>query len=173
MCVHLQLVRHASNILEALPARGGAVEDEEFPPRSDQSFRRKIQIQTGCKVETVKKDPRRTVSLPIRRKQQTLQAEKAFARSRAQAINKNCGLGEIERRNWNAYLCMGLARTGDREKKVLYRLHIVPNARNSRTPRMILRLIAVTHICRQTGATDRQGPHSQCYYCEATDCSIG
>src|SRR5207245_10906401 len=65
-------------ILEALP-RVVPVEDEEISSELDKTFRKKnIQIQTSCKVESVKKDAKGvTVTFTDKDgKKQTLQAEK-------------------------------------------------------------------------------------------------
>src|SRR5206468_11695681 len=81
-------------ILEALP-RVVPVEDEEISAELEKSFKKKnIQIQTGCKVDTVKKDAKGvTVSFTDKDgKKQTLQAEKLLLAVGRKPLTENCGL---------------------------------------------------------------------------------
>jgi dihydrolipoamide dehydrogenase len=99
-------------ILEALP-RIVPLEDEEISPELEKAFKKKgIRIETGAKVESVKKDPKgATVAFKDKSgKSQTLSAEKVLIAVGRRPLTENCGIektrAKIERGfiHANAYL---------------------------------------------------------------------
>ncbi|MGB9068834.1 MAG: dihydrolipoyl dehydrogenase [Candidatus Acidiferrales bacterium] len=81
-------------ILEALP-RIVPLEDEEVSPELEKAFKKKgIRIETGAKVESVKKDPKgaTVVFKDNAGKSQTLSAEKALIAVGRRPLTENCGL---------------------------------------------------------------------------------
>src|SRR5256884_3402770 len=96
-------------ILEALP-RAVPVEDEEISVELEKTFKKKnIAIQTGCKVDSVKKDAKGvTVSFTDKDgKAQTLQAEKLLLAVGGKPMTEGCGLGKSK-----AKLERGLVHAG-------------------------------------------------------------
>jgi dihydrolipoamide dehydrogenase len=99
-------------ILEALP-RIVPLEDEEISPELEKAFKKKgIRIETGAKVESVKKDPKgATVTFKDKTgKSQTLSAEKVLIAVGRRPLTENCGIektrAKIERGfiHANAYM---------------------------------------------------------------------
>jgi dihydrolipoamide dehydrogenase len=99
-------------ILEALP-RIVPLEDEEISPELEKAFKKKgIRIETGARVESVKKDPKgATVAFKDKTgKSQTLSAEKVLIAVGRRPLTENCGLektrAKIERGfvHANAYM---------------------------------------------------------------------
>ena len=99
-------------ILEAL-GRIVPLEDEEISPELEKAFKKKgIRIETGAKVESVKKDPKgATVAFKDKAgKSQNLSAEKVLIAVGRRPLTENCGLektrAKIERGfvHANAYL---------------------------------------------------------------------
>jgi dihydrolipoyl dehydrogenase len=99
-------------ILEALP-RIVPLEDEEISPELEKAFKKKgIRIETGAKVEAVKKDPKgASVTFSDKTgKSQTLSAEKVLIAVGRRPLTENCGLektrAKIERGfvHANAYM---------------------------------------------------------------------
>ena len=99
-------------ILEALP-RIVPLEDEEISPELEKAFKKQgIRIETGAKVETVKKDPKgATVTFKDKTgKSQALSAEKVLIAVGRRPLTENCGLektrAKIERGfvHANAYM---------------------------------------------------------------------
>ena len=99
-------------ILEALP-RIVPLEDEEISPELEKAFRKQgIRIETGAKVESVKKDPKgATVTFKDKTgKSQALSAEKVLIAVGRRPLTENCGLektrAKIERGfvHANAYM---------------------------------------------------------------------
>jgi dihydrolipoamide dehydrogenase len=87
-------------ILEALP-RVVPVEDEEISAELDKTFRKKgINIQTGCMVDSVKKDSKGvTVSFKDKDgKSQSLKAEKLLLAVGRKAMTENCGIEKSKAR---------------------------------------------------------------------------
>jgi dihydrolipoamide dehydrogenase len=99
-------------ILEALP-RIVPLEDEEISPELEKAFKKQgIRIETGAKVESVKKDPKgATVTFKDQTgKSQALSAEKVLIAVGRRPLTENCGLektrAKIERGfvHANAYM---------------------------------------------------------------------
>jgi len=99
-------------ILEALP-RIVPLEDEEISPELEKAFKKQgIRIETGAKVESVKKDPKgATVTFKDKTgKSQALSAEKVLIAVGRRPLTENCGLektrAKIERGfvHANAYM---------------------------------------------------------------------
>jgi dihydrolipoamide dehydrogenase len=81
-------------ILEALP-RIVPLEDEAISPELEKAFKKKgIRIETGAKVESVKKDPKgaTVVFKDNAGKSQTLSAEKVLIAVGRRPLTENCGL---------------------------------------------------------------------------------
>jgi dihydrolipoamide dehydrogenase len=81
-------------ILEALP-RIVPLEDEEISPELEKAFKKKgIRIETGAKVESVKRDPKgATVAFKDKTgKSQSLSAEKVLIAVGRLPLTENCGL---------------------------------------------------------------------------------
>src|SRR5258705_5953424 len=134
-------------ILEALP-RVVPVEDEEISAELDKSFRKKnIQIQTSCKVESVKKDAKGvTVTFTDKDgKKQTLQAEKLLLAVGRMPMTENCGLEKSK-----ATLERGFVHVGENmetAEKGLYAIgDIVAGLPQLAHAAMMEGIIAVTHI---------------------------
>src|SRR5579883_336273 len=134
-------------ILEALP-RVVPVEDEEISAELDKSFRKKnIQIQTGCMVESVKKDAKGvTVSFKDKDgKAQTLQAEKLLLAVGRKPMTENCGLEKSKARLERGFVHAGPFMETD--EKGLYAIgDIVAGLPQLAHAAMMEGIVAVTHI---------------------------
>ncbi len=161
-------------ILEALP-RVVPGEDEEISAELDKSFRKKnIQIQTGCKVESVKKDAKGvTVSFTDKDgKKQTLQAEKLLLAVGRKPLTENCGLEKSK-----AQLERGFVHVGanmETEEKGLYAIgDIVAGMPQLAHAAMMEGIIAVTHIAGKPTQQIRKDRIPNATYCEPQIGSIG
>jgi len=134
-------------ILEALP-RVVPVEDEEISVELDKSFKKKnIQIQTGCKVDSVKKDAKGvTVSFTDKDgKKQTLQAEKLLLAVGRMPLTENCGLEKSKAKLERGFVHVG--ENMETAEKGLYAIgDIVAGMPQLAHAAMMEGIIAVTHI---------------------------
>ena len=161
-------------ILEALP-RVVPVEDEEISAELDKSFRKKnIQIQTGCKVESVKKDGKGvTVSFTDKDgKKQTLQAEKLLLAVGRKPLTENCGLEKSKAKLERGFVHVG--QNMETEEKGLYAIgDIVAGMPQLAHAAMMEGIIAVTHIAGKPTQQIRKDRIPNATYCEPQIGSIG
>jgi dihydrolipoamide dehydrogenase len=161
-------------ILEALP-RVVPVEDEEISTELDKSFRKKnIQIQTGCKVEGVKKDAKGvTVSFTDKDgKKQTLQAEKLLLAVGRKPLTEDCGLEKSKAKLDRGFVHAGLNM--ETEEKGLYAIgDIVAGMPQLAHAAMMEGIIAVTHIAGKPTQQIRKDRIPNATYCEPQIGSIG
>ena len=149
-------------ILEALD-RVVPVEDAEISAELEKTFRKKnIQIFTGSKVDSVKKDAKGvTVTFKDKDgKAQTLQAEKLLLAVGRKPMTDNCGLEKSK-----AVIDRGFVNVGptmETAEKGLYAIgDIVMGMPQLAHAAMMEGIIAVTHDRRQTRATNGSHPHSE------------
>src|SRR5262249_16935241 len=161
-------------ILEALP-RVVPVEDEEISTELDKAFKKKnIQIQTGCKVESVKKDANGvTVTFTDKDgKSQTLQAEKLLLAVGRKPMTDDCGLekskakldrGFVQVNQWMETDEPGLYAVGD----------IVAGLPQLAHAAMMEGIVAVTTIAGKPTQPIRKDRIPNATYCEPQIGSIG
>src|SRR5258707_2309049 len=161
-------------ILEALP-RVVAVEDEEISVELDKFSRKKIiQIQTGCKVESVKKDAK---GVPVSftdkdGKKQTLQAEKLLLAVGRKPLTENCGLEKSKAKLERGFVHAGLNM--ETEEKDLYAIgDIVAGMPQLAHAAIMEGIIAVTHIAGKATQQIRKDRIPNATYCEPQIGSIG
>jgi dihydrolipoamide dehydrogenase len=161
-------------VLEALP-RVVPVEDEEISAELDKSFRKKnIQIQTGCKVESVKKDAKGvTVSFTDKDgKKQTLQAEKLLLAVGRKPLTEDCGLEKSKAKLERGFVHVG--QNMETEEKGLYAIgDIVAGMPQLAHAAMMEGIIAVTHIAGKATQQIRKDRIPNATYCEPQIGSIG
>ena len=161
-------------ILEALP-RVVPVEDEEISVELDKTYRKKgINIQTGCTVDSVKKDATGlTVSFKDRDgKAQTLQAEKLLLAVGRKPMTENCGLeksrAKVERGFVHVNQFMETAEPN------LYALgDIVAGLPQLAHAAMMEGIVAVTHIAGKPTQPIVKTRIPNATYCEPQIGSIG
>ena len=161
-------------VLEALP-RVVPVEDEEISGELDKSFRKKnIQIQTGCKVEGVKKDAKGvTVSFTDKDgKKQNLQAEKQLLAVGRKPLTENCGLEKSKAKLERGFVHVGMNM--ETEEKNLYAIgDIVAGMPQLAHAAMMEGIIAVTHIAGKPAHQIVKTRIPNATYCEPQIGSIG
>jgi dihydrolipoamide dehydrogenase len=161
-------------ILEALP-RVVPVEDEEISAELDKSFRKKnIQIQTSCKVESVKKDAKGvTVTFTDKDgKKQTLQAEKLLLAVGRMPMTENCGLEKSKAKLERGFVHVG--ENMETAEKGLYAIgDIVAGMPQLAHAAMMEGIIAVTHIAGKPTQQIRKDRIPNATYCEPQIGSIG
>src|SRR5438045_6701712 len=161
-------------VLEALP-RVVPVEDEEISGELDKSFRKKnIQIQTGCKVEGVKKDAKGvTVSFTDKDgKKQNLQAEKLLLAVGRKPLTENCGLEKSKAKLERGFVHVGMNM--ETEEKSLYAIgDIVAGMPQLAHAAMMEGIIAVTHIAGKPTQQIVKTRIPNATYCEPQIGSIG
>jgi dihydrolipoyl dehydrogenase len=161
-------------ILEALP-RVVPVEDEEISAELDKTFRKKnIQIQTNCKVESVKKDAKGvTVTFTDKDgKKQTLQAEKLLLAVGRMPLTENCGLEKSKAKIERGFV--HVLENMETAEKGLYAIgDIVAGFPQLAHAAMMEGIIAVTHIAGKTTQQMRKDRIPNATYCEPQIGSIG
>jgi len=161
-------------ILEALP-RVVPVEDEEISAELEKSFKKKnIAIQTGCKVESVKKDAKGvTVSFTGKDgKKQTLQAEKLLLAVGRMPLTENCGLEKSKAKIERGFVHVG--ENMETAEKGLYAIgDIVAGMPQLAHAAMMEGIIAVTHIAGKPTQQIRKDRIPNATYCEPQIGSIG
>ena len=161
-------------ILEALPSVV-PVEDEEISSELDKTFRKKnIQIQTSCKVESVKKDAKGvTVTFTDKDgKKQTLQAEKLLLAVGRMPMTENCGLEKSKVKLERGFVHVG--ENMETAEKGLYAIgDIVAGLPQLAHAAMMEGIIAVTHIAGKPTQQIRKDRIPNATYCEPQIGSIG
>jgi len=151
------------------------VEDEEISAELDKSFKKKnIQMQTGCKVESVKKDGKGvTVSFTDKDgKKQTLQAEKLLLAVGRKPLTENCGLEKSKAKLERGFVHVG--QNMETEEKGLYAIgDIVAGMPQLAHAAMMEGIIAVTHIAGKATQQIRKDRIPNATYCEPQIGSIG
>ena len=161
-------------ILEALP-RIVPVEDEEISAELEKAYRKKnIDIQTGCKLDSVKKDAKGvTVSFKDKDgKPQTLQAEKLLLAVGRKAMTDNCGLEKSKAKMDRGFVFVNQFMETD--EPGLYAIgDIVAGLPQLAHAAMMEGIVAVTHIAgKPTHKIDKTRiPNAT--YCEPQIGSIG
>ena len=161
-------------ILEALP-RVVPVEDEEISAELDKTYRKKgINIQTGCTVDSVKKDAKGvTVSFKDRDgKAQTLQAEKLLLAVGRMPMTENCGLEKSK-----AKLERGFVQVDEFMQTAEPNLYavgdIVAGLPQLAHAAMMEGIVAVTHIAGKPTQPIVKARIPNATYCEPQIGSIG
>jgi dihydrolipoamide dehydrogenase len=161
-------------IIEALN-RVVPVEDEEISVELDKTFRKKnIQIFTGSKVDSVKKDGAGvTVSFKDKDgKAQTLQAEKLLLAVGRKPMTENCGLEKSKAKLDRGFVNVGPA--GETDEPGLYAIgDIVAGMPQLAHAAMMEGIIAVTHIAGKPTHTLLRTRIPNATYCEPQIGSIG
>ncbi len=161
-------------ILEALP-RVVPVEDEEISAELEKAFKKKnIAIQTGCMVESVKKDAKGvTVAFKDKDgKAQTLQAEKLLLAVGRMAMTEGCGLEKSKAKVERGFVHVGPYMETD--EKGLYAIgDIVAGLPQLAHAAMMEGIIAVTHIAGKPAQQIRKDRIPNATYCEPQIGSIG
>jgi dihydrolipoamide dehydrogenase len=161
-------------ILEALP-RVVPVEDEEISAELEKTFKKKnIQIQTGCKVESVKKDAKGVMVTFTDKdgKSQTLQAEKLLLAVGRMAMTDGCGLEKSKAKIERGFLHVG--PTMETAEKGLYAIgDIVAGLPQLAHAAMMEGIVAVTTIAGKPTQPIRKDRIPNATYCEPQIGSIG
>jgi dihydrolipoamide dehydrogenase len=161
-------------ILEALP-RVVPVEDEEISAELDKAFRKKnIQIHTGSKVESVKKDAKGvTVAFTDKDgKKQTLQAERLLLAVGRKPMTENCGLEKSKAKMDRGFVLVGPHM--ETEEKGLYAIgDIVAGLPQLAHAAMMEGIVAVTHIAGKPTHAIVKTRIPNATYCEPQIGSIG
>jgi len=161
-------------ILEALP-RVVPVEDEEISAELEKTFKKKnIQIQTGCNVESVKKDAKGvTVAFKDKDgKAQTLQAEKLLLAVGRKAMTDGCGLEKSKAKIERGFVHVG--PTMETAEKGLYAIgDIVAGLPQLAHAAMMEGIVAVTTIAGKPSHPIRKDRIPNATYCEPQIGSIG
>ena len=161
-------------ILEAL-SRVVPVEDEEISAELEKTFKKKnIQIQTGCKVESVKKDAKGvTVTFTDKDgKTQTLQAEKLLLAVGRKAMTDGCGLEKSKAKIERGFVHVG--PTMETAEKGLYAIgDIVAGLPQLAHAAMMEGIVAVTTIAGKPTQPIRKDRIPNATYCEPQIGSIG
>ncbi len=161
-------------ILEALD-RVVPVEDAEISSELDKSFRkRNINIFTGCKVESVKKDAGGvTVTFKDKDgKPQNMQAEKLLLAVGRKPMTENCGLEKSKAKIDRGFVNVGPLMETD--EKGLYAIgDIVAGMPQLAHAAMMEGIIAVTHIAGKPTKSIERTRIPNATYCEPQIGSIG
>src|SRR5271168_1043983 len=161
-------------ILEALD-RVVPVEDQEISAELEKAFRKKnIQIFTGSKVDSVKKDAKGvTVSFKDKDgKPQTLQAEKLLLAVGRKPMTENCGLEKSKAKLDRGFVTVG--PNGETDEPGLYAIgDIVAGMPQLAHAAMMEGIIAVTHIAGKPTHTLLRTRIPNATYCEPQIGSIG
>ncbi len=161
-------------ILEALP-RAVPVEDEEISLELEKAYKKKnIPIQTGCKVESVKKDAKGvTVSFTDKDgKAQTLQAEKLLLAVGRKPMTDGCGLEKSKAKLERGFVHVG--PTMETAEKGLYAIgDIVAGLPQLAHAAMMEGIVAVTTIAGKPTQPIRKDRIPNATYCEPQIGSIG
>jgi dihydrolipoamide dehydrogenase len=161
-------------ILEALP-RVVPVEDEEISAELEKAFRKEnIQIYTGSKVESVKKDAKSvTVSFTDKDgKKQTLQAEKLLLAVGRKPMTENCGLEKSKAKMDRGFVLVGPHM--ETEEKGLYAIgDIVAGLPQLAHAAMMEGIVAVSHIAGKSTQPIVKTRIPNATYCEPQIGSIG
>ncbi len=161
-------------ILEALD-RMVPVEDEEISAELEKTYRKKnIQIFTGSKVESVKKDDKGvTVSFKDKDgKAQTLQAEKLLLAVGRKPMTENCGLEKSQAKLERGFVHVG--PTMETDEKGLYAIgDIVAGLPQLAHAAMMEGIIAVTTIAGKPTKAILKTRIPNATYCEPQIGSIG
>ena len=161
-------------ILEALP-RVVPVEDEEISAELDKTYRKKgINIQTGCTVDSVKKDAKGvTVSFKDKDgKALTLQAEKLLLAVGREPMTENCGLEKSQAKLERGFVHVDeFMQTGEPN---LYAVgDIVAGLPQLAHAAMMEGIVAVTHIAGKPTQPIVKTRIPNATYCEPQIGSIG
>jgi dihydrolipoamide dehydrogenase len=161
-------------IIEALN-RVVPVEDEEISAELEKAFRKKnIQIFTGSKVDSVKKDAAGiTVSFKDKDgKPQTLQAEKLLLAVGRKPMTENCGLEKSKAKLDRGFVNVG--PNGETDEPGLYAIgDIVAGMPQLAHAAMMEGIIAVTHIAGKPTKPLLRTRIPNATYCEPQIGSIG
>ncbi len=161
-------------ILEALP-RVVPVEDEEVSAELEKAFRKKnIQIHTGSKVESVKKDAKgvNVAFTDKDGKKQTLQAEKLLLAVGRKPMTENCGLEKSKAKMDRGFVLVGPHM--ETEEKGLYAIgDIVAGLPQLAHAAMMEGIVAVTHIAGKPTQPIMKTRIPNATYCEPQIGSIG
>ena len=161
-------------ILEALP-RMVPVEDEEISAELEKAYRkRNINVQTGCKVDSVKKDAKGvTVSFKDKDgKPQTLQAEKLLLAVGRKAMTENCGLEKSKAKIDRGFVFVNEYMETD--EPGLYAIgDIVAGLPQLAHAAMMEGIVAVTHIAGKPTHKINKLRIPNATYCEPQIGSIG
>ena len=161
-------------ILEALP-RMVPVEDEEISAELEKAYRkRNINIQTGCKVDSVKKDAKGvTVSFKDKDgKPQTLQAEKLLLAVGRKAMTENCGIEKSKAKIDRGFVFVNEYMETD--EPGLYAIgDIVAGLPQLAHAAMMEGIVAVTHIAGKPTHKINKLRIPNATYCEPQIGSIG
>jgi dihydrolipoamide dehydrogenase len=161
-------------ILEALP-RAVPVEDEEISTELEKAFKKKnIAIQTGCKVESVKKDAKGvTVAFTGKDgKSQTLQAEKLLLAVGRKPMTDGCGLEKSKAKLERGFVHVG--PTMETAEKGLYAIgDIVAGLPQLAHAAIMEGIVAVTTIAGKPTQPVRKDRIPNATYCEPQIGSIG
>ena len=161
-------------ILEALP-RLVPVEDEEISAELEKAYRKKnINIQTGCQVDNVKKDPEGvTVSFKDKDgRPQTLQAEKLLLAVGRKAMTENCGLEKSKAKVDRGFVSVNQFMETD--EPGLYAIgDIVAGLPQLAHAAMMEGIVAVTHIAGKPTHKIEKTRIPNATYCEPQIGSIG
>jgi dihydrolipoamide dehydrogenase len=161
-------------ILEALP-RVVPVEDEEISAELEKAYRKRgINIQTGCKVDGIKKDDKGvTVSFKDKDgKAQTLQAEKLLLAVGRKAMTENCGLEKSKAKVDRGFVFVNQYMETD--EPGLYAIgDIVAGLPQLAHAAMMEGIVAVTHIAGKPTHKIEKTRVPNATYCEPQIGSIG
>lgn len=161
-------------ILEALP-RVVPVEDEEISAELEKAYRKRgINIQTGCKVDGVKKDDKGvTVSFKDKDgKVQSLQAEKLLLAVGRKAMTENCGLEKSKAKMDRGFVFVNQYMETD--EPGLYAIgDIVAGLPQLAHAAMMEGIVAVTHIAGKPTHKIEKTRVPNATYCEPQIGSIG
>lgn len=161
-------------ILEALP-RIVPVEDEDISAELEKAFKKKnIQIQTGCKVESVRNDAQGVSVIFTDKdgKPQTLQAEKLLLAVGRKAMTDGCGLEKSKAKVERGFVHVG--PTMETAEKGLYAIgDIVAGLPQLAHAAMMEGIVAVTTIAGKPTHPVRKDRIPNATYCEPQIGSIG
>src|SRR5581483_2169503 len=161
-------------ILEMLP-RVVPVEDEEISAELEKTFKKKgIQIHTGAKVESVRKDAKGvTVSFKDKDgKSQTIQAERMLLAVGRKPMTENCGLERSKARVERGFVHAGPYMETD-EKGLFAIGDIVAGMPQLAHAAMMEGIVAVTHIAGKPIQPIVKTRIPNATYCEPQIGSIG
>ena len=161
-------------ILEMLP-RVVPVEDEEISAELEKAFKKKnIQIFTGAKVESAKKDAKGvTVSFKDKDgKPQTIQAEKLLLAVGRKPMTENCGLEKSKAKVERGFVHAGPYMETD-EKGLFAIGDIVAGMPQLAHAAMMEGIVAVTHIAGKPTQPVLKTRIPNATYCEPQIGSIG
>jgi dihydrolipoamide dehydrogenase len=164
----------AVTLLEALP-RVVPLEDEDISAELEKAFKKKnIQIETGCKVESVKKNAKGvTVEFSGKDgKAQTLEAEKLLLAVGRKAMTEDCGLEKSKAQVERGFVHVGAYM--ETAERGLYAIgDIVAGLPQLAHAAMMEGIVAVTHIAGKPTQPIRKERIPNATYCEPQIGSIG